>query len=223
VTQRLPPPEALRFPPLRDEFVRILQPGTLVGRIHFTSGRYPSSWNTFRAFGPTSNRFDHHTLPRRVHPVRAILYAAPRVHNAAGSVVSPLGTCLVEVFRDTGVVDVKTGSPYFALFRITREVRLVDLVDSNWVTVAGGNAAISSGPHRPAQEWARTIYRHYGEAQGGLFYGCSNMPPGRSIALFETSRNALPGQPELDLPLAHPGLWPEVEYACSRLGLTLLP
>ena len=143
------------------------------------------------------------------------------VPGADGKPVAPLDTCLVEVFRDTGVVDVATNSPYFALFRLTRDLRLLDLADSRWITVAGGNAAISSGQ---AREWARAIYRHYGddEALDGLFYSCSNMPTGRSVALFERSRNALPQHPALDLPLAHPGLWADVEYACIELGLDLV-
>jgi len=138
--------------------------------------------------------------------------------------LAPLDTCLVEVFRDTGVVDVATNNPYFALLRLTRDLRLLDLADSRWITVAGGNAAISSGRRSQAREWARAIYRHYGgsEAPDGLFYSCSNMPNGRSVALFERSRNALSQHPALDLPLAHPGLWADVEYACTELGLDLV-
>jgi hypothetical protein len=223
VTDRLPPPDTSRFPPLNGEYLRVLPPDTLVGRIHFTNGPFPSAWNTFRAFGPTTNRFDHHPPPQRVHPVRAILYAAPIVPGPQGKPLVPLDTCLVEVFRDTGVVDVNLDSPYFALFRLTRQLRLLDLVDSRWITVAGGNGAISSGRRSQAREWARAIYRHYGEkAPDGLYYGCSNMPTGRSIALFEHSRDALPAHPELDLPLAHPGLWADVEYACTQLRLDLV-
>lgn len=223
MTERLPPPDVSRFPDLTGAHIRALPEGTLFGRIHFTQGDHPSSWNAFRGFGPTSCRFDHHDGPRGEHPTRAILYAAPVVSDAYGKTVPPLDACLVEVFRDTGVVDVTRGGPYFALFRISRPIRLLDLADTNWVTVAGGNAAISSGSRSDARAWSKAIYEHYSaDDLDGLFYGCSNMPRGRSVALYERARSALSRFPELDLPLAGPALFGDVEVACSELGLELI-
>jgi hypothetical protein len=223
VTERLLPPDRAQFPPLRAAYVRVLKVGTMVGRIHFTSGPHPATWGAFRRFGPTKNRFDHHPPPRQTHQRRAILCAAPVVRDVDAQVVPPLHTCLVEAFRDTGVVDTKTYRPYFALFRLRRPLRLLDLADSNWITVAGGNAAISSGPRGRSREWARAIYRHYPASDvHGLYYCCSNMPRGRSIALFERARTALPAHPEVDLPLSHPGLWSDVERACESLDLDLV-
>jgi len=223
VTERLRPPDVSRFPEVADGHVRPLPVGSLLGRIHFTEGEHPSAWNAFRSFGPTSCRFDHHDGQRGEHPTRAILYAAPVIDDAYGRRVPPLDTCLVEVFRDTGVVDVTRGSPYFALFRTRRPLRLLDLVDSNWVTLAGGNAAISSGSRADAREWSKAIYERYPDgAVDGLFYGCSNMPRGRSVALYERARTALNPSPELDLPLAGPALFGDVEVACAQLGLELI-
>ncbi|MGY1673082.1 hypothetical protein [Geodermatophilus sp. SYSU D00710] len=221
MTEKLPAPSVSRFPDLGSEHIRALPAGTLLGRIHFTGGAYPSAWNTFRRFGPTTCRFDHHDEPRGVHPRRAILYAAPTVNDADGRTVPVLDVCLVEVFRDTGVVDVSRNNPYFALFRLQHAVRLLDLVDSNWITVAGGNAAISSGSRTDSRKWSRAVYSTY-ESVDGLYYGCSNMPRGRSVALYERAEVALSTYPELDLPLSSPGLWGDVELACSQLGLSLV-
>lgn len=223
MTERLPPPDTSRFPALSTKYVRTLAVGTLVGRVFFTSGEYPSAWNQFRSFGPTANRFDHHLPPSRVHRDRAILYGAPVVRDVDGTVVPPLATCLLEVFRDSGVVDVKSNTPYFALFRVTRPLRLVDLVDSDWVTVAGGNAAISSGRRQSSREWARAIYAHYADdAVDGLYYGSSNLPRGRSLALFERARDSLPSNPELHLPLSEPGLANDLDILCEEVGLVLV-
>ena len=37
-----------------------LEAGEKIFRVFRTEGPYPVSWNTFRYFGPTSSRFDHH-------------------------------------------------------------------------------------------------------------------------------------------------------------------
>jgi len=222
VTERLRSPDDERFPPLLAAHTRDLPAGTLIGRIHFATGGFPATWDAFRAYGPTKNRFDHHPGRPRTHPTRAVFYGAPVVRDPDGVLVSPLCTCLVEVFRDTGVVDVRLGSPYFVLFRLTRTVRLLDLVDGNWVTLAGGNALIWSGLRRVSREWSRAIYRTYDGAVDGLYYGCSNMPRGRSLLLYEQGRDALPVTPEVDLPLSHPGLWAQVEACSAELGLGLV-
>lgn len=122
--------------------------------------------------------------------------------------------------RPTGVVDTHTASPYFVLFRAQRPMRLLDVVDSTWVSIAGGNAAICSGPRPRAREWSRAIYRHY-RTVDGIFYGASNLPPARAVALYERARPAMPARPELNLPLSHPGLGSAVGQACDRFGLPL--
>ena len=78
MSERLPPPDSARVAatkPRRTELVR-LEPGTVVVRVYHLGGPNRSAWNELRAFGPTRSRFDHHTLPRRIHPTRAIAYLA---------------------------------------------------------------------------------------------------------------------------------------------------
>lgn len=222
MTDRLPAPDRSKFPALdAGPYVHVHPAGELLGRIYFTGGEYGVGWSQFRHYGPTSSRFDHHPTRRTSHPEHGIYYAAPKVTDVHGRAVTALQTCLVEVFRDTGVVDTATNNPYFVLFRPRRPMNLVDLVDSNWITLAGGNALIYAGARSRARAWARAIHAQYTDIDG-LFYGCSNLPRGRSIALFERAKGAIPPRPEVNLPLSHPGLWPYVEAACDDLGLDLI-
>jgi hypothetical protein len=223
VTGRLGHPDTSRFPPLRDEHVRTLPAGHAVGRVFFASGPHPSRWNEFRHYGPLSSRFDHHSPPRRAHPNRAICYAAPAVRDVDGAAVSPLDTCLAEVFGPTGVVDSRIHTPCFAVFRLARDLRALDLVDSDWVTAAGATAALTSGPRSLSREWSRAVYRHYtDDPPDGLFYGAANRPRGRSIALYERAVDTLPRRPEALLPLTAPGLAADLDDACTRLGFLLV-
>lgn len=135
--------------------------------------------------------------------------------------MSVLETCVLEVFGPTGVVDRQTALPCFALFRLAHEVPLLDLVDSDWVPQAGATAAIYSGPRARSRDWARALYGHYTDLPG-LFYGASRMPRGRSVALFERCRHALPDRPELLLSLAHSGLAADLAHICDKYGLDLL-
>lgn len=212
MTERLPPPDESLFPPLARDHVRTLDRGLLVGRIHATAGAHPTGWNEFRYFGPTTARFDHQPEPRRLHPSRRIMYAAAALPHVDGRAVPVLRTCVSEVFRERGAIELSRDAPYFVLFRLARPVRLLDLVGSDWVTLAGSNAAISSGPRRAARDWARAIYRHYpSEKLDGLFYSSSQVPSARSVALFERAANAMPPRPEAHLPLSHPSLRAELE------------
>lgn len=220
----LGPPDPTRFPALSSSFVRTLPAGHLVGRIFFAGGQYPVAWNQFRSHGPVRTcRFDHHPPPPGDHPARAILYAAPLVHDVEGVIVPPLDTCLAEVFGATGVVDRHAGAPAFAVFRLARDVSSLDLVDSNWVTAARTTAGLFGGPHTHTQDWSRAIYDHYADdPPDGLFYGAAHMPRGRSIAFFERARDALPTHHDVRLPLADPALTPDLEAACARLSFLLL-
>jgi hypothetical protein len=225
VTERLPAPDTTKLPVLDGGDVRVLDRGQLIGRIHAQAGSRPSRWDEFRAFGPTTSRFDHQPPPRRVHPSRAVLYGAPALPGLAGPVTPVLATCLAECFRDRGVIELSRDSPYFAVFRTARAVRLLDLADTTWVTRAGGNAAISSGLRSVARQWARTIYRHYtgADAVDGLIDTCSNIPSARSLVLWERARDAVPARPLVHRPLADPSLRAELEVYATDLGLGLAP
>ena len=225
MTERLPAPDGTRFPPLAPEDLRVLPVGTLLGRIHAQTGEHSSTWNRFREYGPTTSRFDHHPPPTRMHPTRAILYATPALPEPSKNALPVLATCVAECFRERGVIELGRDSPHFVLFRTIRQLRLLDVADSPWVSRAGGNAAISSGLRSTAREWARAIYRHYSGTQAvdGIFYTCSTIPAARSLALWERARDAVPDRPLIHLPLSDPALRAELEVYATDLDLGLLP
>lgn len=223
MTERLPPPDTGRFPPLEGRDVRLLPRGQLIGRVHAQTGAHAMAWDEFRTFGPTTARFDHHPPPPRRHPTRAVLYGVP-APTPSPAAMPVLRTCVAECYQERGAIELSRDSPYFVLFRLTRPLRLLDVSDGDWIVRAGGNAAISCGLRSAAREWARAIYRHYqgDEALDGVFYACSTIPPARSIALWERAGDAMPATPEVHRPLADPALRAELEVYASQLGLALL-
>ena len=88
--------------------IRQLGSGERLWRVYFRGGPHPAHWNSFRDFGPTSARFDHHREPPRAQD-RAILYAASQVH-----------TCLAEAFQDGRVVDRSARGPWLVAFDLQR-------------------------------------------------------------------------------------------------------
>lgn len=218
MTERLDPPDISRFPDLDRRHIARILAGTLLGRIHSQGGSHPTRWNDFRHWGPTNSRFDHHPAPPRTHPDRSVLYVAPRLAGR-GPV---LRTCVAECFRDRGHLELSRDSPYFVLMRPTRDLRLLDLADSDWVALAGGNAAISSGPREVCRLWAAAIWSHYGDALDGLLYTCSNIPSERSAVLWERAADAMPAKPALHLPLTSADLRADLEHAASQLHLGVI-
>jgi len=249
VTELLPPPVPGLFPDLTTGQVRVAAGGTQFGRIYAQTGAHPGLWDQLRTFGPTGARFDHHLPPPREQPDRAVLYAAigtaadptltgggdrpdpdldqddlfPRPAGAGTDQVSPrlLYTCVAEVFRDRGVIELSRDSPAFVLFRTVRPVALLDLSDTDWIARAGGNAALTAGRHDTARAWARAIHDRYPDLDG-LVYSAATMPAGRSVVLTERARGALPPRPVLNLPLTAPVLRAELEDYGHRLHLPLL-
>lgn len=205
--------------------VRELPAGALMGRIHSSAGEFPTRWDQMRRFGPTTARFDHQPPPPRMHPERRVMYAVPALDGPDGVALPLLRTCVAEVFRDRGAVELSRDQAYFVVFGLARPVRLLDVVDSTWVTRAGGNGAISSGLRSTSRDWARAVHRHYqgDEALDGIFYGCSNIPAARSVTLWERAESALPARPAAHLPLSHPALRAELEAYASEMGLILIP
>jgi len=196
------------WPPPADDLRRIsperhtLRTGSLVARVYARSGRHPSRWNDFRDAGPiASARFDHH-LPGEK---RGVLYGA-----------ASLTTCVAEVFQSTRVIDRVADDRCLTAFRTTRAVRLLDLT-ADWPTRAGASQAIASGPRPRAQAWARVIYDAYPTIEG-LWYPSSMHGGHPAVVLFERAADALPPDAELDVPLTHPGLLPDLTRAANTLG-----
>ena len=143
---------------LRAQDIKTLRRGTALYRVHRTGGDFPSGWDTFRDFGPTSARFDPHLPPPHVGD-RQVLYAA-------GSIT----TAMAEAFGATRVIELSRDGAYLAGFRLTRAIRLLDLA-SDWPTRAGASQAISTGRKDVARAWARAIFEEYDVH--GLWYPSS--------------------------------------------------
>ena len=179
---------------------------TLIARIYARGGRHPTAWHDFRFDGPlASARFDPHTGGER----RGALYGS-----------RDLTTCVAEIFQGSRVVDRFADDRCLAAFRVTRSVRLLDLT-GDWPTRAGASQAIASGPRLRAQACARTIYDAHPNVEG-LWY-LSSMHGGHpALVLFERAEDALPSDPDLDVPLSHPGLLPDLMRAAGSLGYLLV-
>jgi RES domain-containing protein len=197
-----PPADALRrVPPA----VRTLRSGTRIARIYTRGGRYPAAWHDFRFDGPLSGgRFDPHTQGA----VRGVLYGAVM-----------LTTCVAEVFQHTRVVDRFADQRCLAAFAIIRSVRLLDLTGA-WPTRAGASQALATGPRARAQAWTGAVYDAY-PAVEGVWYPSSMHGGHQALALFERAADALPGRPDIDLPLSHDGLLPDLVRAADTLGYLL--
>jgi len=181
---------------------------TVLWRIYFGDGPHSGRWDGFRSYGPlTTARFDHHVPPRREQE-RAILYVGLAI-----------ATCVAEVFQDTRVIDRRRRAPWLVGFRLRRTVRLLDLT-GDWPTRAGASQAVSSGRRDRARQWSAAIYDAYPETEG-LWYRSSMHGGEPAMALYERARGALRAQPEVHLPLAHPGLEVPLGRMAASLGYLL--
>jgi hypothetical protein len=136
----------------------------------------------FRSYGPLL-RFDHHSRTGNGtpgdDPKRGIYYAA-----------MTLSGCLVEIFGDTGVVDLDRH--YVAAPILRRDLRLLDL-RGNGAMRAGTKAAIAKVSDRGhSQAWSRYFYKKtevYGEVDGVIYLNAHNDE--EAIALYERASDAL--------------------------------
>jgi hypothetical protein len=202
------------WPPAPDELARIrpsyrrLVAGAMLARVYPRGGRFPTTWGAFRFTGPlASARFDHHD-PGREEERRGVLYGA-----------TGLGTCVAEVFQATRVVDRFADDRCFAAFGLTRPVRLLDLT-GDWPTRAGASQAIATGPRSRARAWTRAVFVAYPKIEG-LWYPSSMRGGHPSLVLFERAEDAIPSDPEVDIPLSHPGLLPDLTRIAGTIGYLL--
>jgi hypothetical protein len=197
------PPDLATIPPAWI----VLPAGHELWRIYQRGGRYPSRWDTFRAYGPTDARFDHHQLPPRLQE-RRILCAAENVRS-----------CLAEVFQRLRHIDAAFGEPWLVGFALASPLRLLDLAGT-WPTRAGASMAISSGPRSRARRWSRAIYERYGDAHG-LYYASSMYRNRPCVALYERSEPTMPPQPFFHRALADPLLLPALADAAGEIGYSV--
>lgn len=196
MSERLPPPVSAfiagavpRARGANAEIVRLM-PGHRLVRIHPMAGPHPSAWDEFRRWGPTKSRFDHHTAPKRTQ-ARGVLYATWGFRSFVAAIA--------EYFQDdsgagVGPIDTAHHRPAVTQFTVTAAVPLLDL-NSGWVTRAGGNQTIRTGPRGVAREWARAIYRHHRDRVMGLSYGSSVWGPGSCVVLWESAAPSLEESP----------------------------
>ena len=186
-----------------------LAPHTVLWRVHRTAGPHALGWNEMRAFGPTDARFDPHPPPPDDRSGELVLYLALDVV-----------TCLAEVFQTTRVLARRRGEPYLTGLRLTRSVHLLDLA-GRWPTRAGASQLLNSGRRDRAREWARSIRAAYPDVDG--LWHPSSMYAGRPcVTLWAPAQDALPAEPLLSEPLAHPGMTGALAAAASEIGYRLL-
>ena len=178
-----PPSPLFHFLPAGSQIVRIFDPT-----------KHGVTELTFRFFGPLA-RFDHHQESRpQEDPKRGIYYAAPK-----------FSSCLVEVFGDTGVVEI--GDKRVCRPCLTRELQLLDLRGSGAMK-AGSVAALAKVADRfLSQAWSRYFYEHqeiYAQIDGMIYYNAHNDE--EAIVLYERARNGLTCAIEQILPLNDPRL-----------------
>ncbi len=204
--ERLPnPPKKFSGPPILNR----CSTGTKLWRIYYKGGRHPSRWNGFRFFGPTTSRFDHHTLPKRPQS-RGIIYAT--------SGPDAIGTAVVEFFQDTRHIDRFRAEPWLACFELTAPVPLLD-TGSEWPVQEGGNMAINSGLRSQSRRWSRRIYREYPQVEG-IWYPSSltNHP---CASLYERATHALPIRPRFNMALNTTSLLPGLSRIAAKFNYTM--
>jgi hypothetical protein len=192
--------------------VATLQASTKLWRIYFRDGKYQSTWDQMRHYGPVgSARFDHHLDPSRAQD-RGILYAA------TGD--DAIATCLAEVFQDTRLVDTRRNEPRLAAFTLVEDVSLLDL-SGKWPTVVGASANINSGPRPRCRSWSRTIYDAYPDLMG-LYHASSMNGNEPAVALYERASKAISRLPLFNRPLYDAPLLISIERITAELGYDLI-
>jgi hypothetical protein len=177
-----PPPPRRRPNPLFHDLLS----GSRLVRL-FDPSRHGATATGFRSYGPLL-RFDHHRGRDDGEPAedaeRGIYYAAFTLSGG-----------LVEIFGDTGVVDL--GSHHVASAILRRDLRLLDLRGSGAMR-AGTRAAIAKVSDRGlSQAWSRHFYETpevYGEVDGLIYLNAHNDE--EAVALYERAGDALDCPPE---------------------------
>ena len=241
MSEYLPLPDREAFPALtRDpRWVRVLPAGTLLTRIYRSGGTHPAEWSDFREYGPLDGRFDPHPGPVGEHPGVGVMYtvledrvlaraggdgsrSAPEQSGPLDHVLNgPLAAALLEVFQAQRMIRRSHGNPVLALFETVRPIKMLDLADSDWVAVAGGNAAISSGDRARSRAWARAIAAHY-TGIDGLVSASSLVPCARIATLWSSAAHALPRHPHALIPLDRVELTGVIDAIADRYGYTLV-
>ena len=111
--------------------------GTTLHRVYRRGGEHPTVWNTFRHYGPTAARFDHHLKDDAGQPQvqdRGVFYAA-----------TDIITVIAEVFQNKRTANRTYKQPWLVSYVLTTELNLLDLSDT-FPVKAGGSMKLVSGP-----------------------------------------------------------------------------
>lgn len=189
----------------------MLAAGSRIWRVYFQGGAHPTTWDQFRAWGPTNARFDHHPPPPSLK-TEQILYGAIGANAAV--------TSIAEVFQAARVVDRRHAAPSWVAFHCTRDLELLDLTGT-WPTRAGASMAIASGPRSRARLWSQAIYAAFPQIDG-LLYGSSMNANAPSVALYERALTAMPAAPVFHRQLADPAVLTLLKNACNAVNYILV-
>lgn len=199
------PPPTLKF---RDEdFVEWTYP---LFRLHRVFGRHPSRWNEFRTFGPITNcRWDPHPEPAGECPERGVLYAA-----------GDPTTALAEFFQAHRMIRL-TDSVMITGWKPTRPLRLLDM-STNWPIRNKAGRALSHAPRSTSRAWARAIIAQVPDNDDGLVSDSTlTGRPSSAFALWPTSANSFPTDPEMSLPLDSPALSAVIAKAAEEINYAI--
>ena len=200
-----PPPERPPCP-----IFHILPVGSSIVRI-FNPNKYGTTAITFRSFGPLA-RFDHHRSS----------YPQEDLERGAYYCALTLSSCLVEVFGDTGVIEIT--QECVCRPHLTHELKLLDLRGSGAMK-AGSVAALSKIAERSlSQAWSRYFYEQpeiYPAIDGIIYYNAHNDE--EAIVLYERASDRLTCSSEQVLPLSNLSLRPFVQKVALVNNLIFEP
>jgi hypothetical protein len=127
-------------------------------------------------------------------PERGIYYAAP---------APLLSSCLVEVFGDTGCIEIEDHQ--IAIITCTSRIKLLDVRGSGAMRAGANDATLAKTDKRGmSQAWSRYFYEQkqiYPDIQGIIYHNAHNGE--EAIAIYERAKHLLTCPPENVLSLKH--------------------
>ena len=224
VAIRLPPPSRNLSPQLKT-----LKPNTKLIRI-FDPTKYNAQALGFRSFGeglipslyggtctprPIS-RFDHHRTDvtsgkPQLDPERSIIYAA-----------FTLSSCLVEIFGDGDVVEVK--QQQVASIYTAETLNLLDLRGNNAMKAGTVTAIAKTANRNLSQTWSRYFYERkdlYSDLDGIIYSNAHNDDD--ALALYERAQSKLVTSKVKTMPLKHPALRSAIFQIAENHSLLVSP
>jgi hypothetical protein len=215
----------LQKPPPSEELaqlaaeIRTLPKGTSLSRLYFRGGAHPSNWSSFRAFGPTSARFDHH-ISRPVPKRRIVMEGAPTQEaREILYLATEFSTTLAEVFQETRVVDLRTKDPWLVVFETGHELQLLDLTGKWPLRTGRASTTLMNGRRDLARLWSQAIHEAYPSIHG-LYYE-SEMTNEPCIALYERAKGLpglIPAHPSFHRSLSDPTWFAIVQWTAIDIG-----